>query len=190
MQSLPYDKPPTCSKPPHSISPAQLLVLSLLESIELQFLLGNLVKAGTQNVERISLCRGARLNSSSHALSVQLRRHCFNHLIIGHLLHTFSGRGSSLPQVLDCSFLPELVQDFFQRSSVVRWGSVDLTPSLTKPPDHEELFKRKMNDGDYLRAYSAWIWPKSAPWIFFSSKNALWALVHSRTGMPESFPTC
>ena len=38
---------------------------------------------------------------------------------------------------------------------------------------------KKQNVGDYLRAYLAWIWAKSAPWILFYSKNALWALVHS-----------
>ena len=120
-------------------------------------------KSWNWDIERISSCRGARLISSSRALSVQLHSHCFNHLVIGHLLYTFSDRCSSLPQVLDCSFLPEFVQESVQRSSVVRWGSVDLTTSLSRPPEHEESVKRKMNDGDYLRAYSAWIWPKSAP---------------------------
>ena len=43
--------------------------------------------------------------------------------------------------------------------------------------------------GVHLRVYSAWIWRKSVPWFLFSSKNALWALIHSQRGMSGSFPT-
>ena len=63
---------------------------------------------------------------------------------------------------------------------------VDLSPSVGWPPDDENPVKEK-NVGDYLKAYSAWIWAKSAPWILFYSKNALWALVLSRTGMSGIF---
>ena len=51
-------------------------------------------------------------------------------------------------QVLDCSF-----------------------PQVWAGHDHEKSVERKINDGDYLRAYSAWIRPKSAPWIFFSQQE-------------------
>ena len=56
---------------------------------------------------------------------------------------------------------------------------VDLYPSVGWPPDDDNPVKEKKMLVKYLKAYSAWIWAKSAPWILFYSKNALWALVHS-----------
>ena len=64
-----------------------------------------------------------------------------NHLFIGDLLHTFFGRRSSLPQVLDCSLLSKLLQQCIQRLSSVRWGSVDLSPSAGWPPDDDNPVK-------------------------------------------------
>ena len=87
---------------------------------------------------------------------------------------------------MNCSFLPKLLQESIQRLSLVRLGNVDLSASVGRPPDDENPVK-KQNVGDYLRAYSAWIWAKSAPWIFFSSKNALSALVPTQQGMSGVF---
>ena len=65
-------------------------------------------------------------------------------------------------------------------------GGVDLSPSVSRPPEHWKSSQKKQNVGDYLRAYSAWICAKPALWIFFSTRKALWASVHSRTGMIDS----
>ena len=69
---------------------------------------------------------------------------------------------------------------------MIRWGGVDLSPSVSRPPEHWKSSQKKQNVGDYLRAYSAWICAKPALWIFFSTRKALWASVHSRTGMIDS----
>ena len=41
------------------------------------------------------------------------------------------------PNGKQMTVLPKLVQESVQRLSVVRWGSVDLSGSLDRPPDDE-----------------------------------------------------
>ena len=153
------------------MSSAKLLVLPLLEWVKLQFFLCDLKKAGKMSDGFLHF-----EEPGSSALLVLSASSCADTSSTIASLVTFSTPSLAEGLLLRKSWTVPCFLNFFK--SLVHdchrlGGGALICPQVWAGPLTMIIQSKKQNVGDYLKAYSAWIWAKSAPWILFYSKNAL-----------------
>ena len=141
------------------MSSAKLLVLPLLEWVKLQFFLCDLKKAGEMSALLVLSATSCADTSSTIA---SLATFSTPSLAEGLLLR----KSWTVPCFLN--FFKSLVHDCHRLG-----GGALICPQVRAGHLTMIIQSKKKNVGDHLKAYSAWIWAKSAPWILFYSKNAL-----------------
>ena len=146
-------------------------MLPLLEWVKLQFFLCDLKKTG-EMLKRFLHSE----EPGSSSLFVLSASSCADTSSTIASLVTFStpslAEGLLFPKswTVSCSlnFFNSLVKDCHSLG-----GGALICPQVWAGHMTMIIQSKKQNVGDYLKAFSAWIWAKSAPWILFYSKSAL-----------------
>ena len=125
---------PTKSESPDLVASSQLLVPPQLECMEVEFFLGNFDEAWARDREGVSPRRRANFVGLSCTLNIKVSPDLIHHIIVANMLCTFSCWGSAFSEILDWATGSPLCQQPVQRPPWCRWGSVDSSPSVSRPP--------------------------------------------------------